>query len=45
MCFTEPLSVDCHLRVVRAAAWEVRAKWLFLGEELGIEEGTLDVSV
>ncbi len=45
MCFTEPLSVDCHLRVVRAAAWEVREKWHSLGVELGIKEGTRNVSV
>ncbi len=48
MCFAsliEPLSVDCHLRVVRAAAWEVRVKWHSLGVELGIKEGTRNVSV
>ncbi len=41
----EPLSVDCHLRVVRAAAWEVRKEWHSLGVELGIKEGTRNVSV
>ncbi len=43
--YTEPLIVDCHLRVVRAAAWGVGAKWRLLGMQLGIEVGTLDVSV
>ena len=37
--------MDCHLRVVRTAAWEAMAKWDFVGEQLGIKEGTLDVSV
>ncbi len=41
---TEPLSVDHHLRLVRTAAWEVRGTWRPLGEQLGVNEGTLDVS-
>ncbi len=45
LLLTEPLSVDCHLRVVRSAVWEIRANWSHLGLHLGIEEGTLDVSV
>ncbi|XP_064407413.1 uncharacterized protein LOC135352129 isoform X6 [Halichondria panicea] len=40
----EGLSVDHHLRVVRTAAWEVRGTWRPLGEQLGVNEGTLDVS-
>ncbi|XP_064403143.1 uncharacterized protein LOC135348759 isoform X2 [Halichondria panicea] len=39
----EGLSVDHHLRVVRTAAWEVRGTWRPLGEQLGVNEGTLDV--
>ncbi|XP_064399632.1 uncharacterized protein LOC135345989 isoform X2 [Halichondria panicea] len=38
----EGLSVDHHLRVVRTAAWEVRGTWRPLGEQLGVNEGTLD---
>ncbi|XP_064382988.1 uncharacterized protein LOC135331680 [Halichondria panicea] len=38
----EGLSVDHHLRVVRTAAWEVRGTWHPLGEQLGVNEGTLD---
>ena len=33
-----------HLRVVRTAAWEVRGTWRPLGVQLGVNEGTLDVS-
>ncbi|XP_064407428.1 protein phosphatase 1 regulatory subunit 12A-like [Halichondria panicea] len=40
----EGLSVDHHLRVVRTAAWEVRGTWRPLGVQLGVNEGTLDVS-
>ena len=36
--------MDHHLRVVRTAAWEVRGTWRPLGEQLGVKEGTLDVS-
>ncbi len=43
--YTEPLNVDCDLRIVRTAAWEAREKWRFVGGQLGIKEGTLDVSV
>ncbi len=40
---TDPLSVDQHLKVVREATWEVRAKWQRLGEELGVTIGKLQV--
>ena len=45
LLLTEPLSVDCYLKVVRSAIWEIRATWGRLGLHLGIKEGTLDVSV
>ena len=40
---TDPLSVDQHLKVVREATWEARAKWQCLGEELGVTIGKLQV--
>ncbi len=40
---TDPLSVDQHLKVVREATWETRAKWQCLGEELRITIGKLQV--
>ena len=36
--------MDKHLKVVREAVWDVRAKWYHLGVELGVEVETLDVS-
>ncbi|XP_064398478.1 uncharacterized protein LOC135345065 isoform X3 [Halichondria panicea] len=36
-----PLSVDQHLKVVREATWDARAKWQCLGEELGASIGKL----
>ena len=40
---TGPLSVDKHLKTVREATWDIRAKWHGLGVELGIKVGTLEV--
>ena len=45
MLATEPLSVDQHLKVVREATWEARAKWKCLGEELGVTMGKLEVKI
>ena len=39
------LSVDKHLKIVRQATWDMRAKWYNLGLELGINDGTLQVCV
>ena len=36
--------MDKHLKMVREAAWDVRAKWYDLGVELGVEVEILDVS-
>ena len=36
--------MDKHLKIVREATWDVRAKWRDLGIELGISVGTLEVS-
>ena len=38
---TDPLSVDQHLKVVREATWEARAKWRDLGVELRVTNGKL----
>ena len=35
--------MDKHLKMVREATWDVRAKWYDLGVELGINVGTLEV--
>ena len=35
--------MDKHLKMVREAIWDVRAKWRDLGVELGINMGTLEV--
>ena len=35
--------MDKHLKTVREATWDVRAKWCDLGVELGITMGTLEV--
>ena len=35
--------MDKYLKTVRAATWDVRAKWRDLGVELGINVGTLEV--
>ena len=43
--FTGPLNVEKHLRVVRQAIWDVRAKWYNLGVELEVKVETLEVSV
>ncbi len=43
MLATDPLSVDQHLKVVREATWEARAKWQCLGEELRVTMGKLQV--
>ena len=42
---TAPLSVDTHLKVVREIIWDLRANWLDLGTELGVNMGTLKVSL
>ncbi len=41
--FTDCLSVDSHLQVVRHAVWEVRSDWCDLGVELDISHDTLMV--
>ena len=38
------MKVDEHLRIVREALWNVRAKWYDLGVELGVNVETLEVS-
>ncbi len=43
LLYTDPLSVDQHLKVVREATWEVRAKWHDLGVELRVTMGKLQV--
>ncbi len=35
--------MDQHLKVVREATWDARAKWQCLGEELGASIGKLHV--
>ena len=40
---TGPLNVDKHLKIVREAVWELRARWQDLGFQLGIPMGTLEV--
>ena len=44
LLITGPLSMDKHLKIVREATWEIRAKWYDLGTELEIKDGTLQVS-
>ena len=41
---TGPPNVDKHLKIVRAATWEMRTQWYDLGVELGINVETLKVS-
>ena len=35
--------MDKHLAIVRGVIWDVRARWSVLGQELGINVGTLEV--
>ena len=44
LLLTGPLSMDKHLKIMREATWEIRAKWYDLGTELEIKDGTLQVS-
>ena len=34
-----------HLKMVRAAIWDMRSQWRDLGQELGISLGTLEVVI
>ncbi len=36
---------DITLKTVKDATWDARAKWDFLASNLGVDNGTIDVSV